>query len=37
MLDNDKAEKLDEKIKEKNMTRSAWFRQKVDEEIGEKK
>lgn len=37
MLDNDKAEKLDAKLKGKNMTRSAWFRKKVDEEISEKK
>ncbi len=35
-LDRNKAEKLDQILKEKGIGRTEWFRTKVDEEIGEK-
>lgn len=35
MVDRDKADKLDEKLKKNQETRTAWFRRKLDEEIGE--
>lgn len=34
MVDRDKAEKLDKRLEERGETRIAWFRRKVDEEIG---
>ena len=37
MVDRDKAEKLDEKLKERGEGRTEWFRRKLDEEIGEQK
>ena len=32
----DKLEALDEKLKEKNKTKTAWLNEKIDEEIGKK-
>ncbi len=34
MVDRDKAMELDKKLQERGETRTAWFRRKVDEEIG---
>ncbi len=34
MVDRDKAVELDKKLQERGETRTAWFRRKVDEEIG---
>lgn len=34
-LDREKAEKLDETLKQKGIGRTEWFRSKVDEEIGQ--
>ena len=34
MVDPDKADKLDKKLKENQETRISWFRRKLDEEIG---
>ena len=36
MIDKDKGEALDRKLKEKGVGRTEWFRQKVEEEITEK-
>ena len=35
MVDREKAEALDKKLEEKGVSRTEWFRQKVDEELGE--
>ena len=35
MVDPEKAEKLDAKLKERGESRTHWFRRKLDEEIGE--
>lgn len=34
MVDKDKAEALDQKLKESGESRIEWFRRKLDEEIG---
>lgn len=34
MLDKERAEALDQKLKEIGIGRTEWFRKKVDEEIG---
>lgn len=34
MLDKERAEALDQKLKEMGIGRTEWFRKKVDEEIG---
>lgn len=36
MIDKEKGEALDRKLKEKGVGRTEWFRQKVEEEITEK-
>lgn len=33
----EKLEALDEKLKEKGQTKTAWLNEKIDEEIGEQK
>uniref|UniRef100_UPI00402745A2 hypothetical protein n=1 Tax=Lachnospira sp. TaxID=2049031 RepID=UPI00402745A2 len=33
-LDKEKFEKLEEKLSEKGLTKTKWFNDKVDEEIG---
>lgn len=35
MVDPQKAEKLDAKLKAQGIGRTEWFRRKIDEEIGE--
>lgn len=35
LVEPDKADKLDKKLKENQETRIAWFKRKLDEEIGE--
>ena len=37
LVDREKAEKLDLKLKERNESRTSWFKRKLDEEIDEKK
>ena len=37
MVDREKAEALDQKLTEKGIGRTEWFRQKVDEELGQQK
>ena len=37
LVDKEKAEKLDLKLKERNESRTSWFKRKLDEEIDEKK
>lgn len=34
LIDKEKARLLDEKLQEKGMGRTEWFRAKVDEELG---
>ncbi len=34
-VSREKLEKLDEKLKEKGITKTAWLKDKIDEEIGE--
>ncbi len=34
MIDREKAESLDKKLSAKGESRTEWFRQKVDEELG---
>lgn len=36
MVEKEKGEALDRKLKEKGVGRTEWFRQKLDEEIAEK-
>lgn len=36
MIDKEKGDALDRKLKEKGVGRTEWFRQKVEEEITEK-
>ena len=36
MVDRDKADALDKKLKDRGELRTEWFRRKLDEEIGEK-
>lgn len=35
MVDPEKADKLDEKLKSENKSRTSWFREVLDKEIGE--
>lgn len=37
MVDREKAEALDKKLKQKGEGRTEWFRRKLEEELGEKK
>ena len=36
MVEKEKGEELDRKLKEKGIGRTEWFRQKLEEEISEK-
>lgn len=33
LIDKERAEKFEKKLKEKNLGKTEWFRQKIDEEI----
>lgn len=35
MVDKEKVEKLDQKLKAQNENRTAWLRRKIDEELSE--
>lgn len=37
MVDREKAEALDKKLCQDGITRTEWFRRKLDEELGDKK
>jgi len=36
LIDKERAEKFEQKLKERNIGKTEWFRQKIDEEIGNK-
>lgn len=37
LIDADKVDAIEQKLKEENKTKTAWLEEKIDEEIGNKK
>lgn len=37
LIDADKVDAIEKRLKEKNKTKTSWLEEKIDEEIGEQK